>query len=229
MMKRRAEQEEHFVPKLFVRQAFASSGWYPIRAGLGVCLLLFVTGTAVAQLPGGSDSESPELPRPPVEGTGDSPDSDAGEADVAPQLDRIPASDGASANAKVDARHRGKLGVQVADRNGRVTVHSVMSGGAAAQAGLKQGDEIVSVNGQRITTADELRSSLRLAADQDGAATIIASRDGEIQTIKADVSVVMLPNLPALPTPDRRKLRRPTVTAIIQNRHDVIPRCFALP
>lgn len=110
------------------------------------------------------------------------------EADVPPTLNGTPERNTPSARADVDAQHRGKLGVYVTDRGSQVTVQSVMSGGAAANGGLQAGDEIISVNGQRVTTSAQLRSRLRAAVDADGMATIIVDRNGKIETIDADVS-----------------------------------------
>lgn len=116
------------------------------------------------------------------------------EADVQPQLGDVPrrrrpaASADVDSSADVDFKHRGKLGAYVSESNNRVTIRDVMSGGAAAHVGLEAGDEILSVNGRRITTSAQLRTNLRTAADENGSVTILINRNGDIHTIEADVS-----------------------------------------
>jgi membrane-associated protease RseP (regulator of RpoE activity) len=59
--------------------------------------------------------------------------------------------------AEAGVRLRGFLGLEAVASDGSLTVTHVLADGPAARAGLKPGDLIVSVQGKRITTLDELR------------------------------------------------------------------------
>ena len=74
------------------------------------------------------------------------------------------------------------------EANDRVTVDSLMPGGAAEHAGFEAGDEILSVNGHRVSNAAQLKRDLHLAAEADGTAAIMVSRDGKTHSLEADVS-----------------------------------------
>jgi len=88
---------------------------------------------------------------------------------------------------------RGRLGVTVqsltpdleeyfgASRGGAL-VSSVGKDTAAAQAGIKAGDVIVSVNGRHVDDSDELRRALD---DLNGDVTIVVVRDKKEMTLKA--------------------------------------------
>src|SRR5215831_8133084 len=68
-------------------------------------------------------------------------------------------------------------GVDLGDRGGRVMVTEVYEDGPAAQAGMRAGDQILSVNGQRIgTAADWLAQRMNFAPAQPVA---IAVRRGD--------------------------------------------------
>jgi putative serine protease PepD len=56
--------------------------------------------------------------------------------------------------------HRAYLGVEIGDTNGAgVLIQSVTAGGPAAKAGLKSGDVILTLNGHRTPTIDDLTSA----------------------------------------------------------------------
>ena len=62
-------------------------------------------------------------------------------------------------NGHVTNSHRAYLGVEIGDTNGSgVYVQSVTAGGPAAKAGLKAGDVILSIDGSRTPTVDNLTS-----------------------------------------------------------------------
>ena len=89
-------------------------------------------------------------------------------------------------------RSRGRLGVSVQSltddleeffgaTNGGALVSSVSQDSAAAKAGIKAGDVIVSINGRRISDADDLISELDAAS---GDATIVVLRDKKEMALK---------------------------------------------
>ena len=59
---------------------------------------------------------------------------------------------------------------------------AVASGGPAAKAGIQSGDVIVAVNGQRVTTADELIVAIRRHVPGQRV-TITYNRDGQNKTV----------------------------------------------
>jgi serine protease Do len=88
---------------------------------------------------------------------------------------------------------RGRLGVSVQSltpdleeyfgaTNGGALVSSVTKESAAAKAGIKAGDVIVSINGKHVDDSDAL---IRALDDVDGDATIVVLRDKKEMTLKA--------------------------------------------
>lgn len=63
----------------------------------------------------------------------------------------------------------------------------------AKQAGLEAGDRIVSINGTRITSWEQLTEVVR--ANEDGAATIVYERDGQRRTTTTNTMVSPRPDL----------------------------------
>jgi S1-C subfamily serine protease len=91
---------------------------------------------------------------------------------------------------------RGRLGVSVQSltddlqeyfgaRNGGALVSSVSRESAAAKAGIKAGDVIVSINGRTVSDADDLIDEVE---DVSGDATIVVLRDKKEMTLKATLS-----------------------------------------
>lgn len=114
-----------------------------------------------------------------------------------------------------DARHadRGetavdaKYGFKVDARRGRLMLSNVESGGVFAQAGLRADDEIIAVNGQRVSGQDEFYEQLRMGADRRQATTVTVFRDDRMQTIKADLSQssASLSDRATSPSPDAER------------------------
>jgi S1-C subfamily serine protease len=85
----------------------------------------------------------------------------------------------------------GELTPQIAEelqvRRDGVVVYAVASGGPAATAGLRPGDVLTSVAGQKVTTVEELFAALR--AHEPGESVSIAYvRDGHDQTVRLQIS-----------------------------------------
>lgn len=99
---------------------------------------------------------------------------------------------------------RSRLGVQLGEltpqlaeyfgaKDGGVLVSSITKGSAAEKAGLKAGDVITAVDGDRVRDSDDLVDELR---DKEGEVTIGIVRDKKESTLKATID--------AAPTPARR-------------------------
>ena len=90
----------------------------------------------------------------------------------------------------------GLLGAQVSDaaaKDGSTAVgayiEKAVDGGAAAKAGIKDGDIVVQFNGVRITDANDLTAQVRTAAG-GSEATVVVNRDGKQQTIKVQLGTL---------------------------------------
>lgn len=101
---------------------------------------------------------------------------------------------------------RGRLGIQTESltpqlaeyfgvKDGGVLVSSVTADSAAAKAGLKAGDVITSIDGDRVRDYDDLLRELR---DKTGEVTIGIVRDKKESTVKTTIE-----------QPERRTIRRP--------------------
>jgi RIP metalloprotease RseP len=87
--------------------------------------------------------------------------------------------------------------------NGTFTVGTVQSGTAAAQVGLQQGDTLVSVNGDPVTTFDHFHDQLDALAGHQ--VTLVVDRGGQQLTLTptlgwrlGDTAAAALPSSPAL-------------------------------
>jgi S1-C subfamily serine protease len=73
------------------------------------------------------------------------------------------------------------------DRSNPLEVRRVMPQSPAEEAGLQRGDEILSVNGQRVSSVDQLRRQIdRIGSDQEVEIGIL--RDGQRETVTATLS-----------------------------------------
>lgn len=77
------------------------------------------------------------------------------------------------------------LGVTVGDEDGAVVVREVQPGTPAARAGVEAGDEIVSVDGIRVDSIDELREQLD-AIEPGEDYELVVRRDGESMTLEVE-------------------------------------------
>ena len=77
------------------------------------------------------------------------------------------------------------LGVTVEDREGHLIVGEVLSGSAAASAGIEPGDEILSLDGESVGTIQELRAAVERAM-AGGAFEVEVRRDGRRVTLDID-------------------------------------------
>lgn len=103
---------------------------------------------------------------------------------------------------------RGRLGVQLGDltpqlaehfgaKDGGVLVSSVTKDSPAERAGLKAGDVITSVNGDRVRDSDDLIDELR--GTEKGDVTIGIIRDKKESTLKATIEAPMPARRPGRP------------------------------
>ena len=78
------------------------------------------------------------------------------------------------------------VGLELADNTVTVASFDETLGGAAQEAGLKVGDRILSVNGQTINTADDVRYALDRA---DGAVEMTVQRNKKSDTLRIEPTV----------------------------------------
>ena len=80
------------------------------------------------------------------------------------------------------------LGVNVTPaENGGALVANVVADGAAAKAGLEQGDVITTVNGKTINDADDLIGVIQSAKVGDQV-TVVFTRNGAQKTVSATLA-----------------------------------------
>ncbi len=91
-----------------------------------------------------------------------------------------------------DAKHHAALGVSLQDDDGRLHVIAVLPGSPAALAGIRNGDEITSADGERVRTAQQLADEIGEKQPGDQVSLGIR-RNGDRQTLRAKlVSLDML-------------------------------------
>ena len=95
--------------------------------------------------------------------------------DVIPQLERG------------EAIRRAYLGVSTAEGNSGAVVREATAGGPAARAGLRAGDEIVAVGGERIGDPDDVAAAIQDRAPGESV-DVEVRRDGELRTLEVQLS-----------------------------------------
>lgn len=78
----------------------------------------------------------------------------------------------------------GDLGLWVRQAANRLMISDIASRGAVTQIGLKEGDQVISVNGQNVATEREFMDRLFANEDQTKAVAVVVSRNGQQQTIQ---------------------------------------------
>jgi len=88
-------------------------------------------------------------------------------------------------NARIDAQ---QLGAQLQANNNQLSVQNVAPNSAAAQIGLRSGDEIVSLGGQNVANQDQFHSAFEqqwrnTGRDRNGRIPLVVRRNGAMQTL----------------------------------------------
>jgi hypothetical protein len=78
----------------------------------------------------------------------------------------------------------GDLGLWLRQAANRLLISDVASSGAITKAGLKEGDQIISVNGQHVATEREFVDRLFASQDNDQPVPVVISRNGKQETIQ---------------------------------------------
>ena len=79
----------------------------------------------------------------------------------------------------------GALGLTVTEADGAVVIASVKPDGAAAEKGLKRGDQILEIAGEPVSTAREFKQRLKAARDKGRDAVLLLVRSGSNQRFVA--------------------------------------------
>jgi membrane-associated protease RseP (regulator of RpoE activity) len=88
-------------------------------------------------------------------------------------------------------RKRAQLGVVVAPSAGGLMVQQVLPDSPAARIGLHPSDQIVAVNGVRVTSVQQLIAQLQVAFEASPTVTIHYWRDGRLE--QTEVELVLVP------------------------------------
>jgi len=88
-------------------------------------------------------------------------------------------------NTTINGASRPTLGVLANDQGGIMRIAEVTQGSAAANAGLRAGDQVIAVNGKEIKSFADLTANIRAAAATNGQLDLTISRDGVEQTVHA--------------------------------------------
>ena len=82
-------------------------------------------------------------------------------------------------------KDRGWVGIEMDDKDGRVTVMRVVPGSPAESAGMRQGDVLVALNGVAFATEDKAAlKSAHKALTKGGKASYTVLRDGQKKPIE---------------------------------------------
>ena len=79
----------------------------------------------------------------------------------------------------------GTLGLTVTEADGAVMIASVKPDGAAAEKGLKRGDQILEIAGEPVSSAREFKQQLKAARDKGRDAVLLLVRSGSSQRFVA--------------------------------------------
>jgi putative serine protease PepD len=83
---------------------------------------------------------------------------------------------------------RAYLGVSTAEGNGGAVVREATAGGPAARAGIRTGDVIVAVDGERIGTPDDVAAAIQDRRPGESV-EVEVRRDGEARTLDVELTV----------------------------------------
>jgi membrane-associated protease RseP (regulator of RpoE activity) len=118
---------------------------------------------------------------------------------------RIDVDAGARGRVGVDAGTGGGrplLGVQFSMRNGWLRIGRVLENSAALQAGLQINDEILAVDGARVSSFADLQARLRASAQAGQGTTIHFWRDGRLEQVQVTLDAAAAAETP---TGERRQ------------------------
>ena len=98
------------------------------------------------------------------------------EKDAEKEDDKEEAEDANETSEDPEVEPRAELGLVLSDRSGRTVVRSVLSDGPAYAAGLQPGDELVAIDGRRLS-ADDLEDRMKLYSPADVVEALVLRRD----------------------------------------------------
>ena len=110
-------------------------------------------------------------------------------------LEEYPDSKGKTFMYRVPNPNRARLGVSIEDGEDGAKVLNVIEGSAAERAGIREGDVITRVSGERISDAEDLIETLR---GKTGTVEIELSRRGNTRTVEAELEA-RTPRTPRAP------------------------------
>ncbi|HVC97725.1 MAG TPA: PDZ domain-containing protein [Pirellulales bacterium] len=166
-------------------------GLRPISGPAATAILVVGLGCAasVSRAQDNSTQSAERGRRPDTQDTGREHDP-ADSAHEAPTLngERTSASHPAPTSPRRNPHHHAALGVTLnEDAAGNLYIRRVLPGSPAEEAGLRQGDEILTVDSQRVNHTEELRRALARVSGDD--ATLGILRKGRYQTVSAELAV----------------------------------------
>ncbi|HZQ36743.1 MAG TPA: PDZ domain-containing protein [Dehalococcoidia bacterium] len=119
---------------------------------------------------------------------------------IAVRTSHTSGSGGAAASADTPNQQsdQGYLGLSVTDNNGKLTVASVVAGGPADKADVKQGDVITAVGGTNVASYADLKKALHGKHPGDSV-TLAITRGGSAQNLTVTLGDATAAGLPAKP------------------------------